>query len=170
MTYKKNKYKHMKTIISSILFLFVVTIQAQVKSFSTEALNDSFVTYEGEDITFSEILESYKGKTILIDVWAAWCKDCIKGMPKVKRLQKNNEDVVFLFLSLDKTQETWKKAIDKFNIEGEHYYVPLGWKSPFCASIDLDWVPRYIIVNPEGEISLYKAIKADDEILIETLK
>jgi len=160
----------MKIIISSILFLFVITIQAQVKSFSEEALNDTFVSYEGENITFSEILERYKGKTILIDVWAAWCKDCIKGMPKVKKLQKNNKDVVFLFLSLDKTQETWKKAIDKFKIDGEHYYVPLGWKSPFCSSIDLDWVPRYMIVNPEGEISLYKAIKADDKNIKETLK
>ena len=160
----------MKIIISSILFLFVITIQAQVKSFSEEALNDTFVSYEGEDITFSEILDSYKGKTILIDVWAAWCKDCIKGMPKVKKLQKKNKDVVFLFLSLDKTEETWKKAIDKFEIVGEHYYVPLGWKSPFCSSIDLDWVPRYMIVNPEGEISLYKAIKADDKNIKETLK
>ncbi|MFT4696912.1 MAG: thiol-disulfide isomerase/thioredoxin [Flavobacteriaceae bacterium] len=160
----------MKIIISSILLLFVITIQAQKTSFSSEALNDTFVSFEGNNITFSEILESHKGKTILIDIWAGWCKDCIIGMPKVKELQKKNKDVVFLFLSLDKTQETWKKVIDKYKMEGEHYFIPLGWKSPFCSSIDLDWVPRYMIVNPEGEISLYKAIKADDEILIEILK
>lgn len=160
----------MKIILSSILLLFVITIQAQKTSFSSEALNDTFVSFEGNNITFSEILASHKGKTILIDVWAGWCKDCIIGMPKVKELQEKNKDVVFLFLSLDKTQETWKKVIDKYKMEGEHYFIPLGWKSPFCSSIDLDWVPRYMIVNPEGEISLYKAIKADDEILIEILK
>ena len=160
----------MKILYSAILFLSIISVQAQEVSFQPEALNDTFVSYEGEEITFSEILDSYKGKTILIDVWAAWCKDCIIGMPKVKKLQKKNKDVVFLFLSLDKSQEVWKKAIDKFKIKGEHFYVPLGWKSPFCSSIELDWVPRYMIVNPEGEISLYKAIKADDKNIKETLK
>lgn len=160
----------MKILLSTTIFFFAISFQAQEVNFKPEALNDTFISYEGEEITFSEILDSYKGKTVLIDIWAAWCKDCIIGMPKVKKLQKKNKDVVFLFLSLDKTQETWKKAIDKFKIEGEHFYVPLGWKSPFCSSIDLDWVPRYMVVNPEGEISLYKAIKADDKILKGVLK
>ena len=84
-------------------------------------------------------------------------------MPKVKKLQKKNKNVVFLFLSLDKTTENWKKAIKTFKIKGEHYYIASGWKGAFCSSIDLDWIPRYIVINPEGEISLYKAIKADDD-------
>jgi thiol-disulfide isomerase/thioredoxin len=42
------------------------------------------VNTENEPIAFSEILKKYEGKTIVIDVWASWCSDCIKGMPKVK--------------------------------------------------------------------------------------
>ncbi len=160
----------MKQLLFLIPLIFAVfSVKAQESSFSTEALNDILITNEEAEVTFSEILETYKGKTILIDIWAGWCSDCIKGIPKVKKLQKRNKNVVFLFLSLDKTIENWKKAIKTFKIKGEHYYIASGWKGDFCSSLDLDWIPRYIVINPEGNIVLYKAIKADDERISKAL-
>lgn len=154
----------MKQILFIIIVIFTsFSTEAQEISFSKEALNDIFISQNEEEISFSEILNKYKGKTILIDIWAGWCKDCIEGLPKVKKLQKKNKEIVFLFLSLDKTPENWKKAIAVFEIKGEHYLNKTGWKSDFNKSIKLDWIPRYMIVNPEGEINLFKAVKADDE-------
>ncbi len=153
----------MKQLFLIVILVFTFNLQAQKINFSTEALNDIMIAVDDSEINFADILETYKGKTIFIDIWAGWCNDCIKGMPKVKKLQKKNKNVVFLFLSLDKTTENWKKAIKTFKIKGEHYYIASGWKGAFCSSIDLDWIPRYIVINPEGEISLYKAIKADDD-------
>ena len=164
------KKRNMKKIIAVFILVVTFSINAQEKQFTTKALNDVLLTEEGAEIIFSDILETYKGKTILIDIWAGWCSDCIKGMPKVKKLQKKNKNVVFLFLSLDKTEENWQKAIKTFKIKGEHYYLASGWKGAFCSTIDLDWIPRYIIVNPEGEIVLYKAIKADDPRIESVLK
>jgi len=43
-------------------------------------------------------------------------------------------------------------------------------KGVFGSSINLDWIPRYMIVDKEGKIALFKAIEADDEKLIATLK
>mgnify|MGYP000051487868 CR=1 FL=1 len=165
------KPKHMKQILFLITLTFAVfSVKAQENIFSTEALNDVFLTTEETEITFFEILDIHKGKTIFIDIWAGWCSDCIKGMPKVKKIQKKNKNVVFLYLSLDKSIEKWEKAIKTFDVEGEHYYIESGWKGGFCSSIDLDWIPRYMVINPEGEIVLYKAIKADDERISEALK
>ena len=161
----------MKKYLLLITFAFAMfSVKAQEKTFTTEALNDVFLTTEEKEITFFEILDIHKGKTIFIDIWAGWCSDCIKGMPKVKKLQKKNKNIVFLYLSLDKSTEKWKKAIKTFDVTGEHYYIKSGWKGGFCSSIDLDWIPRYMVVNPEGEIVLYKAIKADDEKISEALK
>ncbi len=159
----------MRLFLKLYLLLFVYVVQAQI-SFQEEALADVFLTESSEEIAFSEVLKKYKGKTILIDVWATWCRDCIKGMPKVKALQETNAAVVFLFLSLDRDTATWKKGIARYKLEGEHYFVSSGWKGAFGSSINLDWIPRYMIVNPEGEISLYKAIKADDENIKNTLR
>ena len=91
-------------------------------------------------------------------------------MPKVQKLREENPEVVFLFLSLDKEIESWKHGIEKYGVVGENYFIPEGWKGDFCSSIDLDWIPRYMVVNAEGEISLYKAIETDDKNLLSALK
>lgn len=154
----------MKKIISlfSLFALFSCT-QSSPEKFAKEALEETLITVNNEKISFKNVLNTYKGKTVVIDVWASWCPDCIKGMPKVKELQKNYPDVVFLFISLDKTQEAWKKGIEKYNIQGEHYFISGGMKGTFGKAIQLDWIPRYLILDKEGKIALYKAIKADDK-------
>lgn len=158
-------------IIFSILFLsFFLNIQAQVKFFSQEALNDVFFSEKNQEITFSEILNKHEGKTIFIDIWATWCRDCIEGMPGVKKLQKDNKEVVFVYLSLDKNPKAWKKGIQKYKLKGEHYFIQSGWKGAFCSNIELDWIPRYLIINPNGTIALYKAITTDNQTLKKILQ
>jgi thiol-disulfide isomerase/thioredoxin len=158
----------MKTLIA--LLLFVTFAQAQQKTFTEAALSEKFLSENSAEISFSEILQQYKGKTVFIDIWASWCKDCIVGMPKVQKLREDNPEVVFLFLSLDKETESWKQGIKKYGVVGENYFIPAGWKGAFCSSIDLDWIPRYMVVDTEGEISLYKAIETNDENLLKALK
>lgn len=153
-----------------VFFLFVSFAQAQQKSFTDAALSEKFLSEDNSEIPFSEILKQYKGKTVFIDIWASWCKDCIAGMPKVQKLREENPDVVFLFLSLDKEVESWKHGIEKYKVQGENYFIPAGWKGVFCSSIGLDWIPRYMVVNSEGEIILYKAIETNDENLLKTLQ
>lgn len=144
------------------------TLKAQ--QFSEKALNDTFLNEDETVISLSEVLETYKGKTILIDIWATWCRDCIVGLPKLEALQQNFPDVAYVFISFDRSVENWKMGIEKYNLNGHHYFSKNGWKSNFAAAIDLDWIPRYIVVNSSGEISLYKAIKADDPKLIKVLQ
>lgn len=153
------------------VFSFINCSKAQKTSFTPEALSEELVTFEGNKTTFQEVLKKHEGKTIIIDVWASWCPDCIKGMPKMKALQSEFPDAVALFLSYDKTPESWKKGIEKYNVKGEHYLITSNWKSGgFKSAIDLDWIPRYIVVDKTGKIALYRAIEADDETLINTLK
>lgn len=156
-------------MIICLVFLSMAC-QPQDIHFPDKALQDVFLSFENEEIVFSEILKKYEGKTVFIDVWASWCKDCIEGMPKLKELQKENNDVVFLFLSLDRDLRSWKAGIDSYNLQGEHYYVLSGWKGDFGSAIRLNWIPRYMIVNPLGEISLYKAVELDDSDIETVLK
>ena len=166
------KYSMKKIILLLILLISVSTCKAQEepKVFSEKALADVFLDTEGTSITFSEILETYKGKQIVIDIWASWCKDCIKGMPKVEKLQANNKDTIFLFLSLDKSEEAWDKGIKKHKIEGEHYFMKSGWKGEFATFLDLDWIPRYLVVDEKGNIALFRAVKADDNNIKKFIK
>lgn len=133
--------------------------------FSEAALKDSFITLEGESVKFKSILQKHKGQTILIDVWASWCRDCVKGMPKVKDIQKAHPNTVYLFLSLDKNIASWKKGIERHQVKGEHYYMQSGWDGAFGDFLNLNWIPRYMVVDKFGKIKLYKATKATDKNL-----
>ncbi|MBT8265115.1 MAG: TlpA family protein disulfide reductase [Bacteroidia bacterium] len=138
--------------------------------FSEEALNDTFKELDGNEIIFQQILDKHEGKTILIDVWASWCADCITGIPTVKTLQQEFPEVVFLFLSEDRTEAAWKRAIEKYKIEGEHYYMITGHDGPFGEFLNSNWIPRYMVIDKNGNIKLFKAKSAKDKRIKEALK
>lgn len=153
-----------------ILFISLFGCNTEVPTqFSKDALNDTFISLEGNSITFNDILETYKGETIVIDIWASWCADCIKGMPKLKVLQEEYTDVHYIFLSLDRNETAWRKGIKKYNVKGEHYYMKSGWDGPFGEFVNLRWIPRYMIIDKTGAIKLFKAVKADDKRIKENL-
>lgn len=155
-----------------IFFLLVISAcSAQTpKEFSELALNENFYSLDGNKYPFKEILNQHKGKTILIDVWASWCADCIRGLPKVTQLQKEYPEVVFLFLSVDTNKTVWKNAIQRFSIRGEHYNLASGMQDgDFVEFINLKWIPRYMIIDKNGKIALFKALKASDITIEKTL-
>jgi thiol-disulfide isomerase/thioredoxin len=156
--------------LTALLISIVGCAQNEETNFRKEALSNAMVTVENEPIEFAEILKKYEGKTIVIDVWASWCSDCIKGMPKLKELQVKYPDAIYLFISMDKTYEAWKNGIEKYDVNGEHYLTSDGMKGVFGKSIDLNWIPRYMVVDKTGKIALYNVIEADDEKLIKTLE
>jgi len=161
----------MKHFFIVLVYLCFLSCNRDIPTtFSEQALNETFISMEGGEINFEAILDSYNNKTIFIDVWASWCGDCIKALPKVATLQKEYPEVVFLFLSIDKSENNWKKGIDRHNIDGEHYYMPSGWNGAFGDFIDLDWTPRYIILDQNKNIKLFEAIKADDKRIKEKLQ
>lgn len=152
-----------KTLILFFAFASFSCSQAQKNSFSKEALSETLLSFDGNQVAFKDILEKYKGKTLVIEVWASWCGDCVKAMPKIKELQTNNPDVTYVFISMDKTVENWKIGITKYEIKGDHYMANDQMKGVFAKAIDLDWIPRYIIIDKTGKIVLYRAIETDFE-------
>ena len=159
-------------ILFAVVMATISCSNAQPKEFSKEALDGKLTTVENKEITFKEVLEKHKGKTVLIEVWAGWCGDCAKAMPKVKELQASNPYVDYVFISMDKAFDKWTNAIAKNELKGDHYWVndEKGMKGLFGKSINLDWIPRYIVVNKEGGIELYKAIETDFDKINATLK
>lgn len=159
------------------LFLFAAFIsvscsKAQSEEFTAETLAAQLQSASGETTAFSEILEKHKGKTLVIEFWASWCSDCVKAMPKLKTLQADHPEAQYVFISLDKTAEKWKAGIDKHQIQGDHYLItdPDGMKGKFGKSVNLDWIPRYMVVDKNGKIALYRAIETDFDAINTTLK
>ncbi|HWS60928.1 MAG TPA: TlpA disulfide reductase family protein [Flavobacterium sp.] len=161
--------------MKKILVLLIAVIsfscsQAQKTSFSKEALAETLLSTDGKQVPFKNILKNHKGKTLVIEIWASWCGDCVKAMPKIKELQANNAKVDYVFISMDKTADKWKQGIEKHEIKGEHFMANDQMKGIFGKAIDLDWIPRYIIIDKTGKIVIYRAIETDFEKINTTLK
>jgi len=162
----------MKRIIVLLIAFatFSCTSNAQKTKFSEEALSETLLATDGSQVAFKDILKKHKGKTLVIEVWASWCGDCVKAMPKLKELQANNPDVAYVFISMDKTVDKWKAGIEKHEMKGDNFMANDQMKGVFAKAIDVDWIPRYIILDKKGKIVLYRAIETDFDKINETLK
>ncbi len=148
---------------------FSCTSNAQKTAFSKEALSETLLATDGSQVAFKDILKKQEGKTLVIEVWASWCGDCVKAMPKVKELQANHPEVAFTFISMDKTSDKWLAGIEKHELKGDHYMANDQMKGVFGKAIDLDWIPRYIILDKTGKIVVFRAIETDFELIDDSL-
>lgn len=168
----------MKRYLLSVLLLAIsLTTVAQNAKAPAYLLQQDFpdsvktlklLAFSGEEIEFSDIIEKHKGKKIVIDLWASWCRDCIIGLPKLESLKQKTGEVhtTYIFISVDEQDLKWRNAITRFDIRGEHYRINKGWHNTLSNYIELDWVPRYLVLNEQGRIIMPKAITADEEELV----
>lgn len=132
-------------------------------SFSKEALQQKLENEEGKSITMQEILNQHKGKVLVIDFWAGWCRDCLKALPKAQELEKNNPNIDFVFLSLERSKEGFDKSLERFDMKDkDNYWFASGWKNDFNNYIDLNWIPRYMVIDQKSAIAKYYAISPED--------
>lgn len=124
-------------------------------------------------------LSQYKGKVIVIDVWATWCSSCLAKMPKFMELSqefKNNSEIQFLTVSIDrhKAHKSWLTTIVKRDMGAMTNLTPdCEEESPFETAYHISGIPRYIIIDQEGRIVTAYAPGPDDgmkEIILKTLR
>lgn len=153
-----------------LISFFSCNFETPIK-FSEEALTETIITSAGNTTSLKNVLKDYKGKVVLIDVWASWCRDCIIGFPKVKALQEafKDKDLEFVFLSVDRNIPAWKRGIEKYNIQGNHYFVNSGQNGSLSGFLNSNWIPRYMVINKQGNIELFKATNASDKKIIESI-
>lgn len=156
-----------------VLIIFLLCLGCTTKDpvrFSEKALNDEFLTIEGTSISFREVLEKYGERKILVNVWASWCGDCREALPEEKKLLEEYPETVFLHLSLDNDVESWKNGIKKLGIEGEHYFMKSGWKGDFGTFLNLNWIPRYLVLDKTGQIEVFNVTKPTSKLIRQNLK
>lgn len=156
-------------LISTIFFAQKVP-EINKTEFSKEALNQKITALEGKKISISDVLKKHEGRILIIDFWASWCRDCILALPATKELKEKNPEIDFVYFSLDRSHEQWKRGLDKYEITSqENYWFDEGWKNNFNNYIDLNWVPRFMIIDQTGKIAKYYSIHPNDQDIQTTI-
>ncbi len=107
---------------------------------------------DGNVVDFSKFL----GKYVYIDLWASWCVPCCKEVPALQKLEKElqNDNVVFVSISLDSTEAPWKKKMTELNMHGNQLY---DSSKKLTDVLNIKGIPHFLVYDKEGKLYLYNA-------------
>tara|TARA_R110001583_G_scaffold25761_2_gene93196 strand:- start:984 stop:2114 length:1131 start_codon:yes stop_codon:yes gene_type:complete len=99
-------------------------------------------------------LNDVKGKATLIDFWAAWCRPCRKENPNVVKVYNKykGKGLSIIGVSLDKTAEAWKKAIDDDGLEWHHVSNIAYFDDAIAKLYNVDAIPATFLLDENGVI------------------
>ena len=111
---------------------------------------------EGEAL-LKKILEPYKGKFVLLDIWGTWCGPCKEALShsteEYARLK--DYDIEFLYLANQSPQTAWENVIKEYNVSGPnvaHYNLPAEQQAAIERHLNVHSWPTYKLFNREGNL------------------
>lgn len=114
------------------------------------AINFTYPDVAGKQVSLTD----FKGKVVIVDVWATWCVPCKKEIPALKEMEAayRGQDVVFMSVSVDeaKDDQKWKDFVVAEQLKGVQLYAS-GW-SAIAKNYDIKAIPRFMVFDKKGNI------------------
>lgn len=145
-----------------------------------EALKNTRAGKMAPEQTFSDIngksykLSELRGKVLYIDVWATWCVPCKNEIPhfaKVAEHYRDNPNILLISISTDreKDHDKWRKMIADEKPAWPQYVMKDAEHEKFSNDFNIQFIPRFIIINADGTIQNADAPRPSDKNIIQTL-
>ena len=129
---------------------------------------------EGEAL-LRKLLEPYKGKFVLLDVWGTWCGPCKEALShsqeEYDRLKEF--DIAYLYLANNSPQESWENVIKEYNVSGEnvaHYNLPSKQQSAIERHLGVRAFPTYKLFDRDGNMLDFNIDARNLDNLVQLLK
>lgn len=123
-----------------------------------------FELYDIEDKLVS--LKDFRGKIVYIDIWATWCTPCVREIPFLEKLQSEYKDrnIVFVSICIMEDREKWKAEVRERNLHGIQLSIP-SLDSKFLTDYLVKGIPRFILIDENGNIIDYSALRPSEQSL-----
>ena len=99
--------------------------------------------------------QDFKGKVLLIDFWASWCRPCLAKVPEMKVLYKDfkGRNVEFLGVSLDREDDAWRRAVSQFGLAWPQSSDLKFWDSEAARLYKITSIPAVFVIDAQGRIA-----------------
>ncbi len=145
----------------------------KVKKLAKGMPSPEFIEYENHKGGTTS-LEDLKGQYVYVDVWATWCGPCIREIPSLKEVEKqfHGKNIAFVSTSIDKAKDhsTWVEMVKKKELGGTQLMADNDWSSQFVKDYAIEGIPRFILIDPSGNIVSADAPRPSSPKLIELFK
>lgn len=121
----------------------------------TSTIGDKVSNFSGPTPDGSKLsLEDSLGKITIIDFWASWCKPCRMENPNVVKVYNKYHDqgLEIIGVSLDKSADKWKKAIESDGLNWKHVSNLKFWQEPIARNFGVRSIPATFILDENGVI------------------
>ena len=160
--------KNLRILILGLGFIscaLVGSSQAPIPNIADDRLDFIVTGLKGDSIQLS----SLKGKVLILDFWASWCKPCRFSNRHLNKVygKYKNKGLEILSVSLDDTEKDWKRAVAKDKITWLQG-IDLGGVAAISAiKWQVDALPATFIVNKDGDVV---AINPEEDELEKKIK
>ncbi len=101
-------------------------------------------------------LSDLKGKYVYIDLWATWCGPCRGEIPYLQKIEEkyHGKNIEFVSISVDalKDHDKWQKFVTDKQLGGIQLFSDNEWKTDFVTSYEVNGIPRFILIDPTGNV------------------
>ncbi len=94
-------------------------------------------------------LGSLRGRLVVLDFWASWCRPCIAAVPEIKALLRKHPDIVVVSVSADHEEEPWRAAVERLHMTWPQYHDSDG---KVAHLFDVRAFPTYVVIDGDGAI------------------
>ncbi len=121
------------------------------------------IVFESNTIkTWEEIINLFKGKIVLLDMWGTWCRPCresIKNHDVAIKTAFKNKGLEYLYIANkdEKYIKIWKSLINFFELEGHHLLANDELTAVINKKIKLKGYPTYVIIHKDGTFEIINA-------------